>query len=177
MALQYYGEEISVEEFIDGYLPQGSTPYLDAEGVMRGSDPRYVFLGDPYAESGWGCYAPVIEEALQSYCGERYQVVQLDGISLERLCQDYIDQGIPVLIWATAGMAPTQTGATWITHETGETFTWISPMHCLLLVGYDQTNYYFNDPLAGKAYPYPKEETETAYAALSYQAVVVFPSE
>lgn len=175
MALQYFGEEITVEEFIDDYLPLGNAPYLDEEGVLRGSDPREAFLGDPYSESGWGCYAPVIEEALERYCGDRYQVLSLYDVPLDQLCLEYIDRGIPVLLWATANMAPAQEDSTWITDENGEEFTWITPMHCLLLVGYDGDIYYFNDPMEGKSVSYGKEEVESAYAALGSQAVVVLP--
>ena len=36
----------------------------------------------------------------------------------------------------------------WIVPETGEKFQWRSNEHCLLLVGYNNTGYYFNDPLS-----------------------------
>ena len=34
-------------------------------------------------------------------------------------------------------------GPQWKLLDTGETFTWISNEHCMLLVGYDEDSYYF----------------------------------
>ena len=57
--------------------------------------------------------------------------------------------------------------------ENGGTLDWLSPEHCLLLVGADSENYYFNDPLEGKAVAYPRDSTERAYQALGEQALVI----
>ena len=46
-------------------------------------------------------------------------------------------------------------------------------MHCLLLVGYDATGYYFNDSLQGKNYRYSKSSVQTAYKAIGMQAVII----
>ena len=48
------------------------------------------------------------------------------------------------------------------------------PEHCLLLVGYDQDYYYFNDPTAGRQYQYEKSACEAAYQGLHSQAVAVY---
>ena len=50
MALQYAGVDVTVEEFIDGYLPQGEAPHQDATGAVVGPSPWEVFLGSPYSE-------------------------------------------------------------------------------------------------------------------------------
>lgn len=46
-------------------------------------------------------------------------------------------------------------------------------MHCLLLTGYDDIYYYFNDPLEKKDCRYSKDSVETAYAGMYRQAVVI----
>lgn len=174
MALRYYGMPISVETFIDRYLPKGTVPYLDATGTRFGDDPRKVFLGNPYSEKGWGCYAPVIVNAVNRYIDPyKYSVKAVYGVSLDSLCKQYIDKGIPVLVWATQNMAPSKPGKTWYITGTSDTFTWISPMHCLLLVGYDATGYYFNDSLQGKNYRYSKSSVQAAYKAIGMQAVII----
>ena len=38
---------------------------LYASGRLGGASPWEEFLGSPYSESGWGCYAPVIAGALE----------------------------------------------------------------------------------------------------------------
>ena len=48
-------------------------------------------------------------------------------------------------------------------------------MHCLLLVGYDDSGYYFNDSLQCKNMRYDKSKVISAYNALNCQAVVIAP--
>ena len=177
MALQYAGVEISVEEFIDGYLPQGNAPYTDESGTLVGADPWREFLGSPYSESGWGCYAPVIAGGLERLLQDRdiqdLSVKELEGESLESLCRAYVDKGVPVMLWATIGMEQPVESTQFVLEDTGRLFTWIYPLHCLLLTGGDGECYYFNDPLAGKNVPYPKDQVKTAYQGVGMQAVVL----
>lgn len=177
MALQYAGVDITVEEFIDNYLPQGSAPYTREDGTLVGADPWKVFLGSPYEESGWGCYAPVITEALEQLLQDRglegLSVQELEGESLDKLCREYIDAGTPVLLWATIAMEAPVESTQFFLEDSGQLFTWLYPLHCLLLTGEDKDCYYFNDPLVGKNVAYPKEEVETAYEGIGMQAVVL----
>lgn len=177
MALHALGIDISVEEFIDSYLEQGEAPHNDGRGFYTGADPRQAFLGSPYDTEGWGCYAPVIVRALNRCLKDTaYQAVELSGVPLSDLCRDYICRNIPVIVWATDGMQKAEPGKTWVT-DSGEPFTWVRPMHCLLLAGFDRGHYFFNDPLNQKLERYKKEKTETAYAALYMQAVVILSKE
>lgn len=175
MALQYLGISISPETFIDNYLDKGRTPYSDESGNLFGDDPRKVFLGDPYSKNGWGCWAPVIENAVNKFIGKNYTVKTIYGSSIDELCSKYIDNDIPVLVWATQNMAPARRYKTWYITGTSDQFTWITPMHCLLLVGYDDSGYYFNDPLQCKNMRYDKSKVISAYNALNCQAVVIAP--
>lgn len=175
MALQYLGIPMKVETFIDVYLDRGRTPYSVSSGERFGDDPRKVFLGNPYSASkGWGCWAPVIVNAVNKFIDkDKFSVEGVYGVPLETLCKQYIDNGVPVLIWATQNMAKPHKAKSWTITGTKETFTWISPMHCLLLVGYDSQYYYFNDSLQGKNYRYKKSSVDTAYAGVGKQAVVI----
>lgn len=177
MALRHGGMDISVEEFIDDWLPKGSAPEdKDGSGVYVSSDPNLAFMGNPYSENGWGCYAPVIKEALDKLLaakGSAREAVDLTGEDLEKLCEDYIAWGTPVIVWATAFMAEPQYGLSITAEETGRWFDWITPEHCMVLVGADETHYYFNDPLAGKAVKYEKAEAERAYDGLGKQALAI----
>ena len=102
-------------------------------------------------------------------------VKEMTGKDLDTLCTDYIDNGVPVILWATVGMASPRQSTTFLLEETNQYFTWIYPMHCLLLVGRDDTSYYFNDPLSGEAVKYPISSVEKAYNGLGQQAIVVLP--
>lgn len=74
------------------------------------------------------------------------KTVDLTGVSMETLLRDYIDRDIPVIFWASIDLKETYAGPEWILTDSGETFLWRSNEHCMLLVGYDEENYYFNDP-------------------------------
>ncbi len=165
MALNYAGDNITVDKFIDTYLPKGSA---------NSFDPNICFGGDPRSSTGMGCYAPVIEAAAaNATAGKRITVTRLENKSLSYLCSNYIDKGVPVVIWATSGdMATAYVGKS-MTYE-GRKIQWIAPEHCLLLVGYDENNYIFNDPLKSKANTYySRNATENAYYALGAQAVAI----
>ncbi len=177
MALRYAGVEITVDEFIDEYLPLGNPPYQDQEGNWIGCDPRQAFPGDPRSEDGWGCYAPVIQSAVKSLLLDReidsLSVRDLSGQDLNALCKAYIKEGIPVLVWATINMEEPQITNSFFLENTWEEFQWIYPMHCLLLVGWDENGYYFNDPLAGQAVFYEKDAVKQAYTGLGRQALAI----
>ncbi len=175
MALQHLGIDITVDDFIDQYLDLGTEPWTSEDGVMYGGDPWKTFLGDPREASGWGCYAPAIEKAIKRAVDlERFQVNVLFGIPLDVLCETYLDNNIPVILWATIDMEYPTPGDCWLIEGTGEELQWMRPEHCLLLVGYDQDYFYFNDPLSGAQYPYAKSDCIAAYEGLHSQAVVVY---
>ncbi len=177
MALNYAGIDISVDDFIEKYLDMSPLPEIGEDGEFRGDSPWNSFIGDPRDYSGLCCYAPVITNALEKFVNkDRYNVLDLTGTPIETLCRDYVMQGTPVIIWGTMYMEqPYEPGWEWkVTGgEDGEVFRWVSPMHCLLLIGFDGENYYFNDPTAGAKVAYRKADVEIAYAGLFSQAVVV----
>lgn len=171
MALRYAGYDISVEEFIDCYLPQGDF-WVEGEQAY-GDDPYQCFVGDPYSSSGFGCFAPALATALAGVAGED-AVADLTGTSLNSLCRKYIDQGTPVILWATMDMREPTAGRSWILADSGETFTWTAGEHCLLLVGYDQNSYYFNDPYEDKGLTaYDRQLVETRYQQMGSQALAL----
>ncbi len=163
MALQYQGLDITVDEFIKTYLEKGPKANFD---------PDICFGGDPYSSSGMGCWAPTIEKAVSRIpkCFN-INVQTLYGKHLNQLCREYIDNNIPVLVWATVGMQTPVNGN--LIDYNGKIIQWIAPEHCLLLVGYDEENYIFNDPLAGEKVYYSRSTSENAYCGLGMQAVVI----
>lgn len=176
MALQYFGVDVSVDDFIDGYLPLGKAPYWSEDGVYTGCDPRLAFPGDPRSEGGWGCCAPVIEDALNRLLADKPKAglaaKDLTGKELSALC-GYVDEGTPVLVWATIGMEKPSVSDVFLIEGTEEFYSWMYPMHCLVLTGYDKENYYFNDPMEQKNTAYPKAAVERAYEGLGKQALIV----
>lgn len=172
MLLQYLGYNISVDEFIEKYLKCRDFEMRD--GQMYGPDPREHFCGSPYSEDDFGCYAPVIEKALKKAIGHSYAIIDETGKATEKLLKEYIDQDMPVIYWACIDMREPIIGPDWKLLDSGENFTWISNEHCMLLVGYDEDNYYFNDPYEGHGVvPYPREVVELRHEAQYEMAIGV----
>ena len=80
-------------------------------------------------------------------------------MTLSDICTKYIDNNIPVLIWASINMVQTEKNDcnTWYLDDTDKEFTWTSNEHCLLLVGYNEDYYYFHDPLRQEATLYERK--------------------
>ncbi len=179
MALRYFGIDITVDEFIDNYLDMGAAPVVG--GI--GPDPTLVYCGDPRRKDGWGCHSSVIVNALDKFINyDKFTVSAFRGRTLDELCTIYIDRDIPVIIWATVGMVDSsgsQFWASWTTPQ-GKEIIYNKRLHCLLLVGHDENNYYFNDSMNlsshGTRYiGYSKATAEKAYDILGRQSIVVVP--
>lgn len=172
MLLQYLGYDISVDEFIEDYLEKGAFEMRDGE--LYGPDPNRVFCGSPYDEDSFGCYAPVICRALEKITDGRYDVINETGTPVDMLLKTYIDHDMPVIFWACINMREPITGPSWKLSNSGSLFTWISNEHCMLLTGYDEEGYYFNDPYENNGViHYPKELVEKRHAAQYQMAVAV----
>lgn len=104
----------------------------------------------------------------------KYRAVDETGAPMEVLLREYIDRGMPVIFWACINMRAPIRGPQWRLYGSGETFTWISNEHCMLLVGYDEEGYYFNDPYGNNGVVrYPRGLTEERHAAQYKMAVGV----
>lgn len=164
MLLQYLGYEISVDEFISKYLECRDMEMR--EGVLYGPDPNECFCGSPYDEESYGIYAGGLKKALDKAAGDRYCFEDESGTPIEELLGKYIDQDMPVIFWACINMRKEIPGPEWKLLDTGERFLWTSNEHCMLLVGYDEENYYFNDPYDNNGViGYSKQLVEKRHAA------------
>ncbi len=173
MVLQYAGEDITMGDFVDKHL-KTSFDFTFKNGKKHGPSPYEYFLGNPRSTNAYGCMAPVIEEAMISAIGDRRRVHNASGMTMKELCKEYIDKGIPVVIWATIEMRePTYTDS-WVLPD-GTNYTWPNDEHCLVLTGYDQERYYFNDPYSGRERTGARARAEDRYYKLGQQALVVLP--
>ena len=171
MLLHYYGYSITVDELIDGYLE--TVDFYWEDGLLYGADPSKAFAGDPQDSWSCGCYAPVVEETLNRVLSEGLTAVDTTGKSLSSL-EKYIDTGVPVLVWVSIDMQPTYPGDEWVAVDSGETIQWVSPEHCMVLIGYDEDHYYFNDPYESNGLvSYDKDLVEERFEELGYQSVVI----
>ncbi|NCB32877.1 MAG: hypothetical protein EOM64_03175 [Erysipelotrichia bacterium] len=170
MLVQYLGIRMSSETFINTYLDR--KPMHLTDGKLYGPHPNDAFPGDPFSKDGYGCYAPVMVRALKRALPEQYEAINETGSSLEDLCRRYLDHGMPVLLWATIDMEPSELGSFYYLDGSGERYQWVGHEHCLLLVGYEEDQYWFNDPWNNHGVcTYPKETVEKRHAELGMQAV------
>lgn len=168
MLLQYYGCRMSFDEWVTECVPVQEFWYED--GQICNLTPWEAFIGMPWQDGGYGCYAPVICSAMQQALPE-CTVEDVTGQPLPQLCAEYVEKGTPVLVWATMNMVASGEGDAWQTPD--GSFVWIANEHCLVLVGADSDYYFFNDPEDGCAVKWEKTLVEQRYDELGMQAVVV----
>lgn len=173
MVLQYYGEDISPDEFAFSWL-EYSEDFYTSDGNLYGPDPNKVFAGNPFTEYSYGCFAAPIVNAINrnsTNCTARI----ITDCSLEDLCSEYINNDKPLLIWATMNMKEASVGRSWYLSD-GSKFTWTAGEHCLVLVGYNEYCYFLNDHMSGGTVAYPKGIVEKRFKELNEQVVYISPN-
>lgn len=180
MVLQFYGMNISPENIIsEGYMEAVEVKEDPSDRSKKtGGDPNEVFVGSPEKNTGYGCYSGAVYKAMKKYLSDKaYTVSSLMGMELDVMCSRYIDNDIPVIIWATFHMEPSYrlNENKWTIIGTDEEFSWLSNEHCLVLVGYDDEYYYFNDPQTKSGMGYKRDVVEERYSELGKQALVITP--
>ncbi len=171
MVLRYYNEDITANEFASNWLKCNNNFYT-VNNQKYGPDPNEFFVGDPFSTFSYGCYATPIINAINNN-SKNFRADLINSYSLEKICAEYIDNNMPILIWATMGMKPSNNGNSWYL-ENNESFTWIAGEHCLVLVGYNEKFYFFNDPQTGCVVAYEKDVVNKRYKELGEQAVYVY---
>ena len=180
MLLNFYGYKISETTFADKYLVK--KPFGYSNGSYTGPDPNCAFVGTPYSSNSYGAYAPIMAKCMNKYLSDKsYKAVEISGKSLEYLSGKYVAQGQPIMVWATINMSPSFKTTTWRVNYTDENakyklgsyYTWIAGEHCLVMTGYDNYYYYFNDPWTNARTRYSKSVVNSRYAELGKQAVVM----
>lgn len=174
MVLQYYGVDITAREFALHWL-KCSGNFYKANGKLYGPDPNKVFAGDPFTDNSYGCFAEPIVHAINRNSVD-CKAQKITDRTLVELCEEYIDNDKPLLIWATMNMKESYAGNSW--HLEDDTkFTWIAQEHCLVLVGYNDAYYLLNDPMSGSTVAYQKSIVEKRFAELGGQAVYISTNE
>lgn len=181
MLFNILGFDIDEITFANQYLDCHYV-FEDEDGNMTGPDMYSAFAGTAYA--GWGVYAPSMAKSMNQYLKDeksKLKAYNYEDIPLETLCEEYTDNDIPVMIWATTGMLEPYVFDTWTVNyvdenaktEIGDTFEWLAHEHCLVLVGYDEDEYYFDDSAAGAVSHFDKDLVAERYQQLGSQCIVV----
>ncbi len=174
MALRNANYNVNVSTFLNKCIDRSYNFYIK-DGIYYGPSPYKFFCGEPRNESGFGCFAPVIEKGIKRATNSKKSAVNTTGETLDTLCQKYIVNDQPVIVWATVDMQESTPGKTWMLSD-GTEFVWPSGEHALLLVGYDKDTYSFADPMVGEIVQYDKALSTQRYEELGSQSVAVTAS-
>ncbi len=174
MLLRYLGIQLTVNEFVDFFLPQEQMRRKNGE--LIGPDPNVKFAGSPYDKSSFGCYPKVIVSALNE-CFEQkgllFRAEDATGMSTDELLENGIANGTPVLYWASEGMRPTHPGYSWKRSSGEGMVQWIEGSQCMLLVGSDVNKLIFNDPKRAGRTEYARMAAVKRHSEVKKFAVLV----
>lgn len=164
--LNFLGFDVDKVTMCDEYMSID----LNGEYTMN-----QCYIGDPKSSTGFGCSAPVICKAARRLFADEDSdcyPVDLTGTDFQELFYQ-IDQGRPVVVWATMYLMDTEPQYVY-TAKNGDEMWFCTYQHCLTLYGYDleQEIVYVADPLVGNT-TYPLEKFERLYDILGKQAVII----
>lgn len=166
MMLQYAGVNVDKMTLAEQIT---TVPFKYSNG-LRGN-PNDGFVGDIYTfdKSGYGVYHAPIAALAETYLPGR--VVDLTGQSIDSVYKQ-VQDGSPVLVITNATFAtlPESEFSTWNTPSGTVQITYRE--HSVLVVGYDETTVYINDPLAEEGYrAINRTSFEEAWVQMGSQAV------
>lgn len=169
MLLKYLGYEMTVDEFIKNCLECRNMEMRD--GKLYGPDPNEYFCGSPYDEDSFGIYAKGLLKALEKAAGKDFQFTDESGTPIQELWKNILirDAGSVLGMHQYAKGNP---GTGMETPGFGGIFLLVSNEHCMLLVGYDEKKYYFNDPYDNNGViGYERDLVEKRHAAQHSMAI------
>lgn len=99
---------------------------LAKEMPRHSSNPNYGYVGNPFTKRGWTIYPPALMKLVKKHAGSSVNLTGKSNATVEK--QLLKNKPIVVLVSPMHGFS----------------------VHALVLTGYDQSNYYFNDCWTGK---------------------------
>ena len=169
MLLNYYGINITLEEFIS-YLPKNEV-YIK-KGTRFGPDPSKYYAGDPTSENkGWGCFDLVIARTIKQILEERGSNLQA-FLNYDKKPINHAISDTPCLLWVTTDYEETTEIFTWLSYDKKTTYTYPKNEHVVVLTGSYDKYYYDNDPLKRETnIPIEKEKLEKCFDSLGRQYI------
>lgn len=171
--LNYYGYEVSKTEMADVYLPK--EPFFREDNKLFGPDPYKAYSGNPRdLKGGFFSYSPPIVEAAKSYLdavGGSNSVADISGSTREQIIE-YLNKGIPVVIWTTLDMSKPKITYGWHLNDTGEYFPAPVNLHVVVLNGYEDNLVHVMNPLKGQV-TYDADVFFNSYDEMGSHALIV----
>lgn len=170
--LTFYNYDVTKTEMSDKYLPK--QPFHRTNNKLYGSNPYAAYAGDPRDNNGFFTFAPPIVEAANRYItevGGEDLAKDISGSSRETI-MEYVDQGIPVVVWMTRDLSPPKIEYSWYLHETEEIFNALINLHSVVLNGYNDKEVFVMDPLKGQT-TYNADLFFESYSSLGSHAMTI----
>ncbi|WIV13326.1 C39 family peptidase [Proteiniborus sp. MB09-C3] len=170
--LNYKGYNAEKTEMADVYLPKEAF-YVKNE-KLYGANPYKSYAGNPREKNGFFSYAPPIVEAANSYLDTvqgKEKPIDISNSTREEII-DYLNQGIPVVIWVTLDLSKPKINYSWYLSDTGEKTDMPINLHCVVLNGYAGDNVHVMNPLKGQV-AYDADAFFQSYVELGSHAVIL----
>ncbi|MDQ8734865.1 C39 family peptidase [Paenibacillus sp. LHD-38] len=171
--LNYYGYEVSKTEMADKYLPK--QPFTIKANKLYGPDPYKAYAGNPRDLKGaFFSYAPPIVKAAKLYLdavGDSKRVADVSGSSREQIIE-YLNKGIPVVVWTTLDLSKPKMNAAWYFNDTGDYFPAPVNLHVVVLNGYEDNLVHVMNPLKGQV-TYNADTFFKSYDEMGSHALIV----
>ena len=182
MLLNYLGIDITLEDFINNYLPMSDV--YEKDGIRYEPNPAVSYAGNPADTSrGWGTFEPVIANAITSILKEQkkenpkleYNIYEnAEKYSLKIAANQLTNTFTPFLIWTTIDYTEAKDIYEWFSYDKKSTYTYPKNSHVVVITGVDENYYYINDPLKNeKNIPIEKDLLETSFDSLGRQLLLV----
>ena len=182
MLLNYLGINITLEDFINNYLPMSDV--YEKNGVRYGPNPAISYAGNPKDPSrGWGTFEPVIVNAITTILKKQkkenpkleYNMYENDEkYSLKTAADQLNGTFTPFLIWTTIDYTEAKDIYEWFGYDKKNTYTYPKNSHVVVVTGVDENYYYINDPLKSeKNIPIEKEQLEKSFDSLGRQLILI----
>ena len=173
IVLQYLGYPAGKMDMAYAYIPREDF-WANELGVRSGADPHVAYPGNPgAADAGYYCYPPPVVEGANAFLADQnaaHKALDITGASEEEILT-LLDAGLPLIVWKTTDGQPPQTraDAAWLLPD-GQAYEPITNLHVVVLTGYNDSYFFFCDPLEGAA-RMGREELMQNYALTGAYAV------
>lgn len=145
MVLQYAGINVDKMTLAEQLKKDNDKLIKENGDIIKWGDPNKGFVGDiTGSEAGYAVFDKPLEKLMQKYFGNKTK--NLTGKEFNQILKQ-IDNNKPVIVWTTGDHKLPNRWESWL--DGMKKIKTPLDLHVVVLVGYDESNVYINDPLSG----------------------------
>ncbi len=148
-AMKSLGIGASKMDLAKNYLPMQGFYYVNRK--LYAPNPYQYYIGTPWGQGGWYCYAPPIVTAANNYFannGLSYQAIDYSNRSKADF-EAALNNNNPIIIWVTKEVAEVRRIPKWYSPSNPNIQIVPINLHCVVLRGISQGKVYYMDPIRG----------------------------